>query len=321
MAIPNKRNFCGGNFQDWLEVMLTSKCNGSCSWCIEKEGYRPTEIASTSTLCDRIVESGKKNIILLGGEPTLYWDLFYLVRKLTINHGLDVYITTNGSTLSPRFIHDLGGIKGINISIHSYDLSRNKTITGISLDKINLKETIQKAHRHEVIVRLNCNIIKHVIDHEAAIDRYILFAKEIGADSIRFAELKNDSENFVGLDGIYGDKYDINNEPFGLGCNTDVVINDMPVNFRQMCGLQTTLREKPINPQQIVKRVLYYDGVFYDGWQTREEHIMTEKEILELLIKVVDKDISIIEAAKLLVNKDNEIADIPESSKGSGCQY
>ena len=39
-SIPNKLNFCGGNFQDWLEVMLTPACNGKCSWCIEKNGYR-----------------------------------------------------------------------------------------------------------------------------------------------------------------------------------------------------------------------------------------------------------------------------------------
>ena len=27
---PNKNNFCGGNYEDWLEVKLTGNCNGKC---------------------------------------------------------------------------------------------------------------------------------------------------------------------------------------------------------------------------------------------------------------------------------------------------
>jgi pyruvate-formate lyase-activating enzyme len=298
--IPNERNFCGGNFQDWLEVMLTEKCNGKCSWCIEKKGYRPKERASWLELCGRIVESGKKNIILLGGEPTLYPELERMVRALAVAHNLNVYLTTNGSKLTREFVHScLPHIHGVNISIHSYDLDENEEVTGIKLSADTLKLAIDTLHTHRATVRLNCNLIKGYIDSKGEIHRYIGFAMHLKADSIRFAELKEDPENFMSLHGIYGDKYGINNEPFGLGCNTDAEINGMPVNIRQMCGLQTDRRKKPLNPQQLAKTVLYYDGKFYDGWQTKENG-MTEQEITNLLLKLVKGNVTMGEAISAL---------------------
>lgn len=55
--LPNKNNFCGGNFSDWIEVMLIDKCNGNCSWCIEKEGYKPKKIVAWQELVDVIIEN------------------------------------------------------------------------------------------------------------------------------------------------------------------------------------------------------------------------------------------------------------------------
>jgi hypothetical protein len=56
---PNKNNFCGGNFQDWLEVNLTDKCNGKCVWCIEKAGYHPEKHAGWQTIVKKAIESDK----------------------------------------------------------------------------------------------------------------------------------------------------------------------------------------------------------------------------------------------------------------------
>lgn len=301
--IPNKRNFCGGNFQDWLEVMLTDKCNGKCSWCIEKGGYRPKHHAHWTELAFRTVESGQTNIILLGGEPTLYPDLEKLIKVLCLCKK-KVYITTNGSRLGCQngsyFASDtLFGIQGVNISIHDSNLKKNKAITGINIEELFLQFSIRELQKWNATARLNCNLIQGHIDCECAIDKYIEFAKHLGVDSVRFAELKQDPDNFVNLHDIYGDKYGINNEPFGLGCNTDVEMNGMPVNFRQMCGLQTNKREAPIDPQQLAKTVLYYDGEFYNGWQTKESN-MTEQKILELLLELVKGNVSIIHATNTL---------------------
>ena len=140
--LPNKNNFCGGSFSDWIEVMLIDKCYGHCSWCVEKEGYKPKEIATWQKLFDKLIQSGKKNIIFLGGEPTLYKDLCFLIKNLYL---LDrnTYITTNGSLLCSEYIeNNLYELTGINISIHHYNLGMNKQITGIKLEEYLLRGAV-----------------------------------------------------------------------------------------------------------------------------------------------------------------------------------
>ena len=54
-TFPNIKNFCGGGFQDWLEVMLEPSCNGRCSFCIEKDGARPINKVSWTKMVDAIL--------------------------------------------------------------------------------------------------------------------------------------------------------------------------------------------------------------------------------------------------------------------------
>jgi sulfatase maturation enzyme AslB (radical SAM superfamily) len=282
-SYPNKKNFCGGNFQDWLEVNLTEKCNGRCSWCVEKNGYHPKERAGWQTISEQALRSNRKNIILLGGEPTLYPDLSKIVQALS-SAGRRVWVTTNGGRLNRQYIlTNLNGITGINISIHDSSLLQNKSITGIYIK--NLFNTVFALHDIKANVRFNCNCIKGHVDSIEAIERYIEFAKTAGADKIRFAELKHDDRGFVDLAKILNYKYSLNDNPFVKGCNSDAVINGMPVNFRQMCGLQTSRRVCPENPVQYAKSVLYYDGKFYNGWQTIKQN---DGKLLELLNEVRD---------------------------------
>ena len=196
--IPNKRNFCGGAFQDWLEVNLIDRCNGSCAWCIEKTGYHPTYHAPWEELCNTIDICGAPKVILLGGEPTLHPNLRHIIYRLSKRHG--VWITTNGSRLTSEWVcANLNGLTGINISIHHYDFNRNEEITGIKLQKIVLASAIEALHRIGVGVRLNCNCIRGEIDTVEKIRNYITFTKDIGADKIRFAELRGDEDRFVDL--------------------------------------------------------------------------------------------------------------------------
>ena len=61
-SIPHSKNFCGGSFQDWLEVMLESRCNGRCSFCIEKDGFRPNNKISWQELSQTINATNKTKI-------------------------------------------------------------------------------------------------------------------------------------------------------------------------------------------------------------------------------------------------------------------
>lgn len=304
VAIPNPRNFCGGNFQDWLEVMLIDKCNGRCSWCIDKNGHHPKRHLHWVKLAWLIIKSDRSNIILLGGEPTLYKKLRELIVGVVAISNKKIYLTTNGSMLSPLYVDKtLYRLTGINISIHHYNLEKNHEITGISLKKENLINTIKELHKKGITVRLNCNLINGYIDSKQEILSYINFAKEIGADNIRFAELKNDKDSFVDLMNIFPLQYGINADPFFLGCNSNAKINGMPINFRQMCGLQTDQRPEPINPEQKDKIVLYYDGIFYNGWQPKREELWMATKKLKKILNDVSKNKKSSEEAQIEVEQ------------------
>lgn len=319
---PNQKNFCGGNFQDWLEVNLIDTCNGKCSWCIERNGYHPKEHAPWWKIVSQALSSGKTNIILLGGEPTLHPNLKEVIQVIS-SAGRKVWITTNGGKLSPEFVKSkLAGITGINISVHSFDLEHNKRIVGVNLEC--LSDLVAALHEIGANVRFNCNCIAGHIDSVEKIDQYILWAKSISADKIRFAELKQDDGSFVDLAKVLNYKYGLNDNPFTRGCNSDAVIHGVPVNFRQMCGLQTSRREKPTDPVQYAKQVLYYDGNFYDGWQTLvKEKEMKDKDIVKILRAVERGELTSEEAfAQLKDIKGKEVVrEVVRYESSGGCQY
>jgi len=269
IMLSNKRNFCGGAFDNWREVMLYEKCNGICSWCIERHGYHPREHVPVEILISLLRQDEATHVILLGGEPCLYPQLHQLVEGIADIK--EVYLTTNGTKFTmPFIIANLTGLAGINISIHHYDLSRNQAITGITLDEETLEWAIAICRHLGIHTRFNCNLIKNEIDSAQEIEAYIRWAKERGVDRVRFAELKNAEDQFVDLAALFPNQYGLNENPYIEGCNQDAVLWGMPVNFRQMCGLQTKKRPQPTNPKSVnVKSVLYYDGKYYPGWQSQ----------------------------------------------------
>ena len=321
---PHPNNFCGGSFQDWLEVNLLPNCNGKCSWCVERDGYHPKEKAGWDVIADKAIESGKTNIILLGGEPTLYADLDKIITDLNLR-GRNVWVTTNGGLLTPRYVSSvLVGLTGINISIHDFDLDRNEEIVGVKIR--NLKEVVDALHIIGVSVRLNCNCIAGHVDSYDSIRKYIAFAKSAGVDKIRLAELKLEEENFVNLTKVFNHRFGLNDDPFTYGCIRDVVIDDMPVNVRQMCGLQTARRPLPINPKQFPKTVLYYDGKFYDGWQQRRRKFDVKPRELDDVLKKVAAGKMTPDEAKKIINEEvvKDILEVEDEGgplAGGGCRY
>jgi len=300
-SIPNAKNFCGGNFQDWLEVNLIDKCNAHCSWCIEKPAWHPEYHAPWEVIADAAIDSKKSHIILLGGEPTLYTDIDKLTFKLA-SRRKHVVVTTNGSMLTPEYADEnLFFVHAVNISVHSFNLMSNLDITGIKLEAKTLYDSIEELHKRQITVRMNCNCIKSHIDSVSRIKDYIIWARNLGADKVRFSELKQDDDGFVDLAAILDHKYGLNDNPFADGCNSDAILYGMPVNFRQMCGLQTNKRVKPEDPVQYSKQVLYYDGKIYDGWQV-EEPKMLDTEIESILNKVKSGELAVEDAMNLIKN-------------------
>lgn len=320
MAIPHPSNFCGGNYKDWLEVNLTGKCNGGCKWCIERNGWHP-EPVSFVKLANSIIKTGKQNILLLGGEPTLYPDYSALISRLA-HKRLNAYLTTNGSTLNWDTKENLIGLKGLNISIHHYDNEKNKEITGVNIS-IALPRFIAWCNKYNIQVRFNCNLTKGYVDNHNEVYKYIEWAKAMGANSVRFAELVNADKDFVDATQIFL-YHGLTSTPFTHGCNHQSTINGMDVRIKQACEFQTNHRRPlPENPEWKQNKVIMYgDGNLYDGWQkelqtTQEDNVSKTKEQLEkILDDVKTGKVSTYKAADLIDRLNRKVSDRTASHGG-----
>ncbi len=325
---PFYKNACAGYYDDWLEVNLLKDCNASCPWCVEKIGWHPSTVAPGEALVAQMIGHKAKNIMLLGGEPTLHPCIQAIISQLA-NHGKNVHMTTNGALLSYDFVSQkLQGLSKINISIHHYDLDKNKAIIGKAIDYDRLKLGIATLQSWGTEVRLNCNCIHGYIDNNKDIIEYLQFAKRLGVRKVRFAELKLSNDQFVDLIKLRAPE--LPRDPYAEGCSNNIVMCGVHVNFRTMCGFQTPRRSKPKDPEQTINDVLYYDGNFYNGWQVKGEQHMEEylkKSALngkdaERILKLLEKKVLSVNEAVLLLQQAApiKVEKVTVSSEG-GCRY
>ncbi len=94
-----------------LHVELTSRCNFSCEFCPDRPMQRPRGTMPLPTLACLLSEAGQEGLARqvhfhVMGEPLLYPDLIEAVRMARGN-GLETWVTTNGSLLTPEVLTDL----------------------------------------------------------------------------------------------------------------------------------------------------------------------------------------------------------------------
>ena len=123
----------------------------------DKTLHLPLEKAKTN-IKKAVDELGVKEAVILGGEPTLYDNLFDLIRFLREDCGLRrVGLTTNGFKLNDMsFLVELvkTGIDFINISYHKH----NEFLSYKDLQDIYFKFSEVKTPRQKI--RINTNIWK-----------------------------------------------------------------------------------------------------------------------------------------------------------------
>lgn len=264
---PSRSNACSG-CAPCLQVKVTSDCNGSCVWCIERGGFTP-QTQSPRAMVRAIATTDKEDVIFTGGEPTLSANLAPLIEA-TVALGKHAWIWTNGHSFGKSFVagphaDDLFalGISGVTLSIHNFDLARNAAITGIDLDFGELRAGASRAKDLGVKIHLTCNLVRGEIDSLDKMRIYIDFSKRLRVDKLRFAELSGGPPAFVDMteiiDGLPGD-------PFTQGCETHRVIDGMPTRLSLACGLNNPTRPTPVDPELSLNPVLFEDGVVHAGW-------------------------------------------------------
>lgn len=110
-----------------LHVELTNRCNFACEFCPEGSMRRPRGIMPLPMVEHILSQAGREGVARqvhfhVMGEPLLHPDLTEAVR-LARRNGMEAWVTTNGSLLSPRLLQDLreAGLCHLTISLQTPD--------------------------------------------------------------------------------------------------------------------------------------------------------------------------------------------------------
>lgn len=262
--ICNPRNSCVDCKNNGINIKITNKCNCDCSFCIEKGGL-DTEEKDVERLIDATNLLEYESVLVLGGEPLLYPHLESYLAGIKNKR---IYLTTNGTLLDADKAEMLSRyLAAINISIHSYTEYTNALVYKIqdySFKKI--AEAITVFRKNNVPVRINCNLIKGIMDTRLRAYAMIECACMLGANSIRFAELQHCEDMYVDATEIFDGLPD---DPYVSGCEQEVYREgDFRATVKMTCGFVNGLKEVPVDPgrKQTQRKVIYPDGEVRDGW-------------------------------------------------------
>jgi GTP 3',8-cyclase len=115
-----------------LRISITDRCNFRCTYCMPKEvfgkDYQFLERSALlsfeeiTRLARAFVKHGVEKIRLTGGEPLIRRNIEQLIAMLAEIPGLDLTLTTNGSSLAKKArALKAAGLKRITVSLDSLD--------------------------------------------------------------------------------------------------------------------------------------------------------------------------------------------------------
>lgn len=289
-----KVNSCDGIY-DSLDVRLTKACDNRCEFCIEREGLESLGNTKVDKLITSTIKSGKKDILILGGEPLLN-------PKIALEYiqGIREYVETIYLTTSlPKSLTTKEGNKifreiiklldGINISVH-HNLSEVNNNVLKSTNPFNRMEFLSEMLKWNEFAnktRICCNLVSGYIDSKENIDSFIKDMSKMGVKHVKLNELQNvDANTYISFEKVYNVNM---KSPFAYGCQTDIshIFEDygIKVTLKRSCFCNKDLSiakatfadllkciHKRISPNSTKSKlkVLYENGDLYDGWQRKD---------------------------------------------------
>lgn len=171
----------------YLSIVATNSCQCDCPYCINSLTDRTLQMPlekAKKNISKAIKELDVKEAVILGGEPTLYKDLFPLINFLKESSLRRVGLTTNGIKLKDRdFLINLihTGIDFINISYHNEDF--------ITFDELYDIYNFFKSEKYSwQKIRINTNIWKGNHDNLEELD-YFINQISLCCDEIRVSNI------------------------------------------------------------------------------------------------------------------------------------
>jgi MoaA/NifB/PqqE/SkfB family radical SAM enzyme len=157
-------------------IQIIRKCNQECIICSNPENGKEIDFNEAKKSIDDLKRSGHSDVILTGGDPTLYKKLPELI-KYAVKNRIHPRIITNGQKISDmKYLQKLikVGLKDLHLSIYSninsiqYKLSQKKDSLA------NIKKTLDNTLKTDIHVNVNIVINKYNSDHLSKIVSWIV---------------------------------------------------------------------------------------------------------------------------------------------------
>ena len=275
-------NSCDGCYSDSLDIRFTKSCDNHCPFCIERQGIEGKPI-NVENMIDSTIKSGKKNILILGGEPLLEMENVFKYILGIRGYVDKIYLTTSlPYTILEKwnvFEKIVLFLDGLNVSLQHYSSNRNNNVLNASSnhDRIAL---LQKMCENDMIARktrVSINLVKGYIDSKLEIDRFLSMMELIGVRHVKINELQGSEDLYVSFEKVYGKKLP---SPYSHGCQTEVILphHNIKITLKRSCfcvndELTASISDvvkafikmfsKKERPHQMV---VYEDGLLTDGW-------------------------------------------------------
>lgn len=281
MFFTAKCNSCDGKY-DSLDVRITKACDNDCQFCIERTGIEDQGMCTPQLLIDKTIESGHKNVLILGGEPFLIPLRIQQYVEGIRDHVDTIYATTSlpsFMTVGPD-LDTIEMLNGLNVSIHSTDWEENNRILRAKSNHNRLELLKELNIRFADKIRVNLTLSRGGIDSSPKLVRALVDLEAIGCKHIRISELQHESEFYVSFEEIMH----ISLPPaFARGCQTritgpgELIGSSQELTLKRSCFLvEPSLKASISDLAKSIYRmfttpnnkfnVLYEDGSLRNGW-------------------------------------------------------
>jgi len=269
-----------------LTVILPGKCQARCPFCIEPEGPAPRSTAHWLRSFEILLAELPpifRTISISGGEPSLspaFGDVLSILAEYrSVGRLRRVVLTTNGSVKSlTRHMPSMGAaLTHANISRHAVEDPINAGVfkTRRVPTRSELAGLVRGFHEQKVPVNLNCvyssdhafGQLLSAIDIKslrAEAERYIQFAREVGASSVVFRHDHRDPHlsSSTHLEMAFADVETVH-EANCSSCHVITkAVHGMPVNFKRSAFEPVKLHYET----ELYEMVLHSDGDLYRDW-------------------------------------------------------
>lgn len=222
----------------YLDIVFNDHCNAKCAFCIGRLVH-DQKWADVETIKRKaayaIQHMGVREVLLLGGEPTVNDDIFEVIDFLKQFHLAKICITTNGHRmLGAAYLKRLmaSGVTHVNVSLMSLDLDRQREISGANayVGEVSLREFARASDTNGVRIRINNNVF---LGNNDSVPKMLGFYNRVKdhCDSVKFSPLlRTDSFSTVNEVTEFNRKHLLADEHYDeLWHGLENVFRDFPI--------------------------------------------------------------------------------------------